>query len=63
MNYADTNWLEAVYITPHPDDAEGQERERMVERCRFRRASHGTPKLKDSNRGSLWKQLARANRN
>ncbi len=32
MNYADTNWLEAVYITPHPDDAEGQERERIVER-------------------------------
>ena len=32
MNYADTNWLEAVYITPHLDDAEGQERERIVER-------------------------------
>jgi len=32
MNYADTNWLEAVYITPHPDDAEAQERERIVER-------------------------------
>jgi len=32
MNYADTNWLEAVYITPHPDDPEGHERERIVER-------------------------------
>ena len=32
MNYADTNWLEAVYITPHPNDAEAQERERIVER-------------------------------
>lgn len=32
MNYADTNWLEAVYITPHRDDAEGQARERIVER-------------------------------
>ena len=32
MNYADTNWLEAVYITPHADDAEAQERERIVER-------------------------------
>ena len=32
MNYADTNWLEAVYITPHADDADGQERERIVER-------------------------------
>src|SRR5687768_13629138 len=32
MNYADTNWLEAVYITPEPDDSEGRERERVVER-------------------------------
>src|SRR5882672_8597860 len=32
MNYADTNWLEAVYIAPHPDDTEAQERERIVER-------------------------------
>ena len=32
MNYADTNWLEAVYITPSPDDVEAQERERIVER-------------------------------
>jgi predicted nucleic acid-binding protein len=32
MNYADTNWLEAVYITPHPGDGEAQERERIVER-------------------------------
>ena len=32
MNYADTNWLEAVYLTPHPDDAEAHERERIVER-------------------------------
>ena len=32
MNYADTNWLEAVYISPHPGDAEAQERERIVER-------------------------------
>lgn len=32
MNFADTNWLEAVYITPHADDAEARERERMVER-------------------------------
>ena len=32
MNYADTNWLEAVYISPHPDDREAQERERIVER-------------------------------
>jgi len=32
MNYADTNWMEAVYIRPHPDDPEGQERERVVER-------------------------------
>jgi predicted nucleic acid-binding protein len=32
MNYADTNWLEAVYITPHPDDREAQARERIVER-------------------------------
>lgn len=32
MNYADTNWLEALYITPHPDDAEAQERESIVER-------------------------------
>jgi hypothetical protein len=22
MNYADTNWLEAVYITPHSDELE-----------------------------------------
>ena len=29
MNYADTNWLEAVYISPHPDDREGQVRERV----------------------------------
>jgi len=32
MNYADTNWLEALYITPHPDDPAAQERERIVER-------------------------------
>jgi predicted nucleic acid-binding protein len=32
MNYADTNWLEALYITPHPDDAEARGRERIVER-------------------------------
>jgi predicted nucleic acid-binding protein len=32
MNYADTNWLEALYITPHPDDAEARDRERIVER-------------------------------
>jgi predicted nucleic acid-binding protein len=32
VNYADTNWLEAVYIIPHPDDAQAQERERIVER-------------------------------
>ena len=32
MNYADTNWLEAVYITPHPDDADACSRERIVER-------------------------------
>jgi predicted nucleic acid-binding protein len=32
MNYADTNWLEALYVTPHPDDAVGLERERIVER-------------------------------
>ena len=32
MNYADTNWLEALYLTPHPDDALAQERERIVER-------------------------------
>lgn len=40
MNYADTNWLEAVYITPHPDDARAQQRERIVER--FSR-THGGP--------------------
>ncbi len=40
MNYADTNWLEAVYITPHRDDEEGQEREQIVER--FAR-KHGGP--------------------
>lgn len=38
MNYADTNWLEAVYISPHPGDAEAQERERIV--ARFAR-KHG----------------------
>jgi predicted nucleic acid-binding protein len=32
MNYADTNWLEALYIAPHPNDMGGQERERIVER-------------------------------
>jgi predicted nucleic acid-binding protein len=32
MNYADTNWLEAVYISPDPDDREANERERIVER-------------------------------
>jgi predicted nucleic acid-binding protein len=32
MNYADTNWLEALYITPHPEDAEALERERIVMR-------------------------------
>ena len=32
MNYADTNWLEALYITPHPDDKEAQGREQTVER-------------------------------
>jgi predicted nucleic acid-binding protein len=32
MNHADTNWLEAVYITPNVDDPEGQQRERIVER-------------------------------
>ena len=30
MNYADTNWLEALYITPRSDDKHGLERERMV---------------------------------
>lgn len=32
MNYADTNWLEALYLTADPDDAEAQARERIVER-------------------------------
>ena len=32
MNYADTNWLEAVYISPHPDDREARSREQIVER-------------------------------
>lgn len=32
MNCADTNWLEAIYISPHLDDAEALERERIVER-------------------------------
>lgn len=32
MNYADTNWLEAVYVTAHPDDAEACARERIVNR-------------------------------
>lgn len=31
MNYADTNWLEAVYITADPDDREARERVRLVE--------------------------------
>ena len=32
MNYADTNWLEALYIAPASNDTEGQEREKIVER-------------------------------
>ncbi len=32
MNYADTNWLEAVYIAPDPRDAEGVQRHQIVER-------------------------------
>ena len=32
MNYADTNWLEALYIAPHPGDSQAVERERIVER-------------------------------
>ena len=32
MNCADTNWLEALYITPHPEDREAQTRERIVQR-------------------------------
>jgi hypothetical protein len=32
MDYADTNWLEALYIAPHGDDREAQQRERIVER-------------------------------
>ena len=32
MNYADTNWLEAVYIGADADDAEGLRRREIVER-------------------------------
>ena len=32
MNFADTNWREALYVTPHLDDAAARERERIVER-------------------------------
>jgi predicted nucleic acid-binding protein len=32
MNYADSNWLVAVYIKPKADDAEGVKRERIAER-------------------------------
>src|SRR5437868_3968156 len=32
MNYADTNWLEAVYIRPDPKHSEGVRRRQIVER-------------------------------
>src|SRR6058998_3872178 len=32
MNYADTNWLEAVYIASDANDAEGVRRREIVER-------------------------------
>ncbi|MFN3407862.1 MAG: type II toxin-antitoxin system VapC family toxin [Limisphaerales bacterium] len=32
MNFADTNWLEAMYFAPLDDDPEGQKRRRLVER-------------------------------
>ena len=32
MNFADTNWLAAVYIEPRSDDAEGVRRKQIVER-------------------------------
>ena len=32
MNCADTNWLEAVYITPQRRDSDGRRREGIVER-------------------------------
>ena len=32
MNFADTNWLEAVYIAADPEDREGHAREQIVER-------------------------------
>ena len=31
MNYADTNWLEALYITPRSDDKHGLEPDDKVE--------------------------------
>ena len=39
MNYADTNWLEAVYITPDPQDAEGLRRHEIA--ARFMRRHGG----------------------
>ena len=39
MDYADTNWLEALYIAPHSDDRDAQQRERIVER--FMRKQRG----------------------
>jgi predicted nucleic acid-binding protein len=38
--FADTNWLEAIYITPHPGDKKGQLRAEIVER-RMRRHEGG----------------------
>ena len=32
MNFADTNWLEAVYIEPEPEDKEACRRRQIVER-------------------------------
>src|SRR5436853_820487 len=40
MNYADTNWLEAVYIVPQSQDAEALRRRETVDRFMRR---HGGP--------------------
>jgi hypothetical protein len=47
MNFADSNWLEAVYIAADPDDREGKAREQIVER--FAR-KHG------GGRAALWRR-------
>jgi predicted nucleic acid-binding protein len=40
MNYADTNWLEALYLTPQPDDSRGHERQNIVERFARKHGDH-----------------------